>query len=92
MSDYPRSWEAIRQTVPCPDCNGDEWMAEPEDDFPGWHCGACADGYIDMLRLLAVGAAVFSAEPSTGVATSAFLLGYDEGSNDRLSSLRSGQP
>ena len=29
---------------PCPACNGDEWMAAPEGDFPGYHCGACTDG------------------------------------------------
>ena len=63
------AWEAFRQTVNCPSCDGDGCFHE-EQVMPGGDvgevivgiCPDCTDGGISMARLLAVGAAVFADE------------------------------
>lgn len=68
--DTPNQWEAIRQTVNCPTCDGLRISQIAKPPRPGAQaisathlgCPDCKDGKIDMARLLAVGAAVFSAE------------------------------
>ena len=63
------SWEAIRQAVNCPTCDGsgvetDDSMAVvgvPGGQYPVGPCPDCTDGKIDMARLLAVGAAAVAA-------------------------------
>lgn len=67
LADDAERYEAIRQTVNCPTCNGDECFHEerivngdPCEVITG-NCPDCTDGKIPMARLFAVGAAVFNA-------------------------------
>ena len=59
----PHEWEAIRRTVPCPTCDGAQCVTVQaySDGVPmiEHDCTDCMDGFIDLARLLAVGASVF---------------------------------
>lgn len=59
-------WEAIRQTVNCPTCDGTQLIAEttPSGGNTNWECEDCTDDHPSMARLLTVGAAVFNAATS----------------------------
>ena len=98
LADHGK-YEAIRQTVKCPTCDGDECFHEerivngdPCEVITG-NCPDCTDGKIPMARLLGAGAAVFAAEflPPSSPLLGTFSAGYTEGSNDRLLFLRAGQ-
>ena len=78
------AWEAFRQTVNCPTCDGERWVfTDVHGDSA--RCPDCTDGKIDMARLLAVGAAVF-AEPRGTTAE------YRQGHNQLLDRLRQVRP
>ena len=55
-------WEAIRQTVNCPSCDGISDAELLHSTGVGDRCPYCTDGKISMARLLAVGAAAVSAD------------------------------
>ena len=68
LMEASADWEAIRQTVDCPECEGTQLMAAttPSGGNTNWDCEDCTDGKIDMARLLAVGAAAFSKPTTSG--------------------------
>ena len=90
-------WEAIRQTVNCPTCNGNPWAYAPRDcdGIPAHHCPDCTDGKIPMARLFAVGAAVFNMPLASGgnpydPDDTSFI--YADGYNTAFAELRAVQP